>query len=147
MTPAFNLQVLHREEDASTEHLRPLFEAAWDEFIELKCMPKREWIAAQLALLEESSRIEIQVWDGASIAGVCIVSDDWDVHVGPCMSVLVNYVLPEYRQYRPGTALFRGALRIAREMRFPAFAWTHRVGDWHYSTRYRRLTYETQEVQ
>lgn len=143
--PTLRLQVLHREEDTTSRHLQPLFESAWDEFIEMQCMPRAEWVAAQLALLEDSSCIQILVWDAERLVGACIVSDDWDVHVGPCMSVLGNYVLPEYRQYHPGTLTFRTALRTARSLRFPAFAWTHRVGDWHYSTRYRRLTYGTKE--
>lgn len=135
----FTLKVIHREENTSTEHLRHLHDAAWYELVELGCLPRHEWVAGQLARLGAEERIEIQGWVDGHLIGGLVLSDDWDVHVGPCLSVLTNYTLPKYRTKLYGAKVFREAIRVAKELGYPCLAWTHRVGDWCYMTRYRRL--------
>lgn len=116
-----------------------MFSKAWDECIELQCTPKDRWVQTCLYDLSLIDRVEVAVWvDGKAIGGL-ILAPDYDIHVGKCISVLAQYVLPEYRNTGISGKCMRKALSIAREGNYPVLAFTHRVSDWKYNTIYRRL--------
>jgi GNAT superfamily N-acetyltransferase len=73
------------------------------------------------------------------VGGLCLAPDPWDVHVGPCLSVFAQYVLPEFRLQGVSARLMREALRIAKKSGVPALAFTHRKGPWRYETIYRKV--------
>lgn len=117
-----------------------LFARAWDEFPELQVAPKEEWAGRNLLALQGLDRWEIGVCiEDEVVGGICLADDPWDVHVGPCMSVFAQYVLPEYRHLGVSAALMREAVRIARASPHKVLAFTHRLGDWRYETIYRRI--------
>ena len=122
------------------------FSRAWDECAELQCTPKQDWIGRNLLSLQALDRYEIAiVRQGEFIGGLILAEDFWDVHVGPCMSVFAQYVLPEYRNTGVSAACMRAALRIARKAGAPTLAFTHRKGPWRYETVYRSLHEATQD--
>jgi len=117
-----------------------LFARAWDEFPELKVTPRQEWLGRTLLSLQGMDRWEIGVHDGVKSLGALVLAHDpWDAHVGPCMSVFAQYVLPKYRNTGIAQRCMRGALRVAKGAGVPVLAFTHRKGPWRYETIYRRL--------
>ena len=117
-----------------------LFTRAWDECTELQVTAKDEWIGRSLLSLQGLDRFEIGVHNGDQIVGgICLAHDPWDAHVGPCMSVFAQYVLPEFRHQGVSARMMREALRIAKKSGVPVLAFTHRKGPWRYETIYRKV--------
>ena len=117
-----------------------LFTRAWDECTELQVTPKQEWIGRALLSLQGLYRFEIGVHNGEKVVGgICLAHDPWDAHVGPCVSVFAQYVLPEFRLQGVSARLMRAAVRIAKESGAPVLAFTHRKGPWRYETIYRKV--------
>lgn len=115
-----------------------LFEAAWDEFIELEVVDKINWVGSALEMHASTSRYDIGVFiDGRVVGGLCLV-EDHDPHVGDCLTVMSNYVLPEYRGI-VGARCFRECLRVAKASGYKMLAYTHRLKDWEYRTIYRKI--------
>jgi GNAT superfamily N-acetyltransferase len=82
----------------------------------------------------------VWVQHGGTVIGAALVAHDpWDAHVGPCVSVFTQYVLPEHRNSGVSQALMRECLRIARAAGAGVLAFTHRKAPWRYETRYRRI--------
>ena len=117
-----------------------MFTRAWDECVELQVTPKQEWVGRALIALQGLERFEIGVQvRGNVVGGICLARDPWDVHVGPCMSVFAQYVLPEFRLQGVSARMMREAVRIAKQSGAPVLAFTHRKGPWRYETIYRRI--------
>lgn len=112
---------------------------SWDECVELQCTPRELWTGRTLLALGQNERYEIAALHGQEIVGGLVLLREIDVHVGDCMSVVAQYVLPEYRLQGISPRLMRGAIRIAREAGAPTIAFTHRKGPWRYETIYRRI--------
>lgn len=111
---------------------------AWKECEELQVRPQSAWTEHITSLAESAPRYELgYVVDGQAVAGMVLVPDN-DVHVGPCLTVLTQYVRKEYRSTRMCLGMMRQAVRIAREAGFTCLAWSHRVGPWRYEIIYRR---------
>ena len=118
-----------------------LFIRAWDECLELQVVDKETWIASSLSRLALLPwRFEIGMHNGAHTVGGVILGPDEDIHVGPCLSVYAQYVLPEYRNRGTSLHCMRLAERIAKMLGYKVLAYTHRVKDWRYETIYRRLS-------
>lgn len=116
-----------------------LFSTAWDECVELQVQAKENWAQQVLSTLQVQDRWEIGVFaDGKVIGGIVVVSEI-DPHVGRCMSVIAQYVMPEYRCTGVSVRCMRKAMELARESGYPVLAFTHRIADWKYSTIYRRV--------
>lgn len=116
-----------------------LYSIAWGEFIELQVMDKDTWLKNLRATIESSPRWEISATvDGKVVGGIILVNDD-DVHVGPCLSVVAQYVLPEYRHRGISLHCMRIAMRTAKVFNHKVLAYSHRLGDWRYETIYRRV--------
>lgn len=117
-----------------------LFQRAWDECIELQVRSQLVWVGDAILALSALERYEVAVMlDGLPIGAAVLANDPWDAHVGPCMSVFAQYVLPEYRNRGLSLALMRECIRIARKSGAGVLAYTHRVAPWRYETTYRRL--------
>lgn len=117
-----------------------LFQRAWDECAELQVRSQLVWVGDAILALSALERYEVAVMlDGLPIGAAVLANDPWDAHVGPCMSVFAQYVLPEYRNRGLSLALMRECIRIAREGGAGVLAYTHRVAPWRYETTYRRL--------
>lgn len=120
-----------------------MFQRAWDECAELQVTSKEEWIGRSLLSLQGLDRIEIVVLaDGKVVGGICLAPDPWDAHVGPCISVFAQYVLPEYRHKGVSASLMREAMRAARKSGAAVLAFTHRKAPWRYETMYHRIKHE-----
>jgi GNAT superfamily N-acetyltransferase len=117
-----------------------LFERAWDECVELQVQDKHTWLGMTLLALSQLDRYEVFVVRDRKMVGALVLAPDpWDVHVGPCMSVFSQYVLPEYRNSGVSLALMREAIRITRSTGAAVLAYTHRTAPWRYETIYRRV--------
>lgn len=116
-----------------------MFLRSWDECIELQQQPKVLWLERTVAVMASISRWEITAHAGSAVVGAIIVGHDDDVHVGPCLSVFAQYVLPEFRLQGASQRMMSTAVRIARQSGANTFAYTHRLGPWRYETIYRRL--------
>lgn len=115
------------------------FDRAWDEFIELQVMDKEAWVRMSIESITERPRYELLMVHGDTQTGGCIITWDTDGHVGDCMAVMFNYVLPEYRRGRIGYELYRAAVALTRSNHIGILAYTHRVRDWEYVTKYRKV--------
>ena len=117
-----------------------MFARAWYEFPELQTTSEQEWIGRTLDALSQLDRWEIGVFvNGRTVGGIVLAHDPWDCHVGPCISVFAQYVMPEHRNARVSNAMMREALRIARAEQYIVLAFTHRRGPWRYETIYHRI--------
>ena len=116
-----------------------LYSMAWDEFIELQVMDKETWLQNLHNTIEACPRWEVSASiDGKVVGGIILTNDD-DVHVGPCLSVVAQYVLPEYRHRSISLHCMRIAMRTAKAFNHKVLAYSHRLGDWRYETIYRRV--------
>lgn len=117
-----------------------LFERAWSEFIELQVVDKETWVSSALHRLTLFDwRYEIGMHNGVHTVGGIVLAPDEDIHVGPCLSVFAQYVMPEYRNRGVSLRCMRLAERAAIQLGYTTLAYTHRMGDWRYQTIYRRL--------
>lgn len=133
------LAAFHRLPNEPLQNIE-LFERAWDECAELQVQEKHVWLGQAVYSLSQLDRYEIVVAHGDHVVGaVVLAGDPWDAHVGPCMSVFSQYVLPEYRNNGVSLRLMRECIRIARENDAGVLAYTHRTAPWRYSTTYRRI--------
>lgn len=121
-------------------HNLALFEAAWDECIELQSTPKDLWVGRVLLHLGAMPRYELAVLgDSGVLGGLVLVLDDSDVHVGACASVHALYVHTASRGTGVVPMLMREVMRLCKLHEVPILAYTHRVGPWKYSTIYKRI--------
>ena len=139
ITQDHQLVTFHRLPDEPVQNVE-LFECAWDECVELQVQDKSMWLGKALVAMHSIERYEIAVVHGTRVVGaVVLAADPWDAHVGPCMSVFAQYVLPQYRNTGVSNALMREAFLIARESGAGVLAYTHRKAPWRYETIYRRI--------
>lgn len=87
----------------------------------------------------ENGRVELLAISAGAPAGILVLCHEHDNHIGECLGVQFNYVLPEYRNLGIVRQFFRMAEAIARENGIPVMAWTHRTGVGQYTLRYRRI--------
>lgn len=112
---------------------------AWDECKELQLAPKLEWENRLISTIIGYPRIEVTVYDEDGWLGGCVlVHETDDPHVGECLSVLCQYVFPEYRNRGVSRLLLRAARLIARREGLNVLAYSHRVKDYVYQTTYKR---------
>lgn len=116
-----------------------ILQAAWDEFIECRVMDKETWVQNTLALVEQYPRYEIGLFYGDTPVGGLILTRDEDIHVGDCMCIMFQYVLPEHRHTHVSARCMRHAVRITRELGHSILAYSHRDRDWCYTIKYRRV--------
>lgn len=136
---AVRILVTFRNRGEAVQNLE-LFSRAWDECVELQQSPKQEWIGRSLLSLQQLDRYEIAAVQGSDVVGAVLLAEDkWDVHVGPCVSVFSQYVLPEYRERGISSKLMREAIKLARAIGVSTLAFTHRKAPWVYTTRYWRI--------
>lgn len=135
-----NLVELNRD-IGSPEVFSKAFSTAWDECIELQCNPKAEWMGIAISSLQEHPRVFIGVLgDTELLGGLYLLREENDPHVGACMSIAFQYVLPEYRNLGVSRRLITRALQLTRKNNCSVLAYTHRKGDWKYETVYRRVS-------
>lgn len=130
------VQFLQALQPSTNKHL---YSIAWNECIELQVADKQAWVQHYTGILESVPRWEIGLWDDTRAVGGVVLARDSDIHVGDCMSVISQYVLPEFRNKQVSLLCMRESIRIARELGYTTLAYTHRLGDWKYQTTYRRI--------
>ena len=132
--------VTYRRKGEAVQNVE-FFSRAYEECVELRQQSKEEWMGRALLALQQMDRWEIAAFADESFAGgLCLAHDPWDVHVGPCISVFAQYVLPEHRLGGVSPRLMREAMKIARSSGKSTLAYTHRKGPWRYDTIYRSIT-------
>ena len=116
-----------------------LYDRAWREFEELQMSDRYGWVAHTMRCIKAADRVEVGARvDGALVGGV-VLHSEYDPHVGHCLYVVFQYVLPEYRNKGIALKLFKMALEETRRQGLPVLAYTHRLCDWKYITTYRRV--------
>jgi len=131
--------VTYRRKGEAVQNIE-FFSHAYDECVELRQQSKEAWMGRALLALQELDRWEVAAFVGETFAGGLVVAHDpWDVHVGPCLSVFAQYVLPTHRLKGISPRLMREAIKIARASGKSTLAYTHRQGPWRYSTTYRNI--------
>lgn len=116
-----------------------IYDAAWCECKELQLSDRYGWVAHTMRCISQADRVEVGArLDGVLVGGV-ILYKDYDPHVGDCMYVVFQYVMPEYRNRGIALKLFKMALEETRRQGLPVLAYTHRLRDWEYKTTYRKL--------
>lgn len=99
--------------------------------------------AEQLAVMQASAmeheRVELHATDGCGqLVGCCVLVLDDDLHVGLCLSIMWNFIVPEHRGTL-GRRFLRAAYCLARALGVATLAYTHRRGVGRYETTYRRV--------
>lgn len=110
--------------------------------------PEFRWqrtVAEQAYLIHQSIdanwRVEVVAYtDWMVPVGILILTEDDDMHVGRCLSVQWQYVLPEYRNAGIARRFMRTAIQLAQQEGYPVLAYSHRVGPGEYSIKYRRIS-------
>lgn len=93
-----------------------------------------------LAATEGLDRYELLAVSGGDLIGfACVVEDD-DMHVGRCLTLQWQYVVPEHRG-KIGGEFLRWLARTAREQGFQFVAYSHRITSRHYAIKYRRVSH------
>lgn len=83
-------------------------------------------------------RLEIVTYQDGKVIGSCILVEEDDQHIGPCIGIAWNYVLPEHRG-KVGRDYLRFAYRLTERNELPAVAYTRRTGEGSYQVNYRRV--------
>jgi len=100
--------------------------------------PLEDVARRMLEATEGLSRCELlAVIDGQLVGFACAVVDE-DMHVGPCLSLQWQYVLPEHRG-KIGRDFLRWLVKNGQAFGFKFVAYSHRVNSRHYAIKYRRL--------
>ncbi len=135
-----NLEYICVPKGVGEECIAPnLFSTAWDECIESQGMDKETWIARTLKMIQSVPRYELGcLHEGVPVGGVTLTLGD-DPHVGECLIVMSQYVLPEYRNRGISLHCMRECLRLAKYLGHDILAYTHRERDWVYTTTYRKI--------
>ena len=116
-----------------------LYEAAWDECVELQCSDKYGWVAHTMRCIRDLNRVEVGARIDGQLIGGLVLGADYDPHVGRCMYVVFHYVMPEHRNKGVAMKLLKMALEETRRQVLPVLAYTRRLCDWEYKTTYRKV--------
>ena len=116
-----------------------LFYRAWDECIESQGMDKEAWVRRTLCTIASFPRYELGFYDGDTPVGGVTLTVDYDPHVGECLTVMSQYVLPEYRNAGISLRCMRECIVLAKRLGHDMLAYTHRQRDWVYTTTYKRI--------
>ncbi|MNJ09326.1 hypothetical protein D3C77_34700 [compost metagenome] len=84
-------------------------------------------------------RIELGVFSQGDMIGFCVLAEDDDIHVGRCLTVMWDYVVPSHRGGTVGQRMLRTAKSRAQQLGFSVLCYTHRTGLGVYQVRYIRL--------
>ena len=134
-----DIRVTHRAEGEPTDG-RLIAQDAVMVFPEMRWQSSTEDAIERIVRsIEENDRIEITATsqEGQVIGFACVVHDE-DDHVGPCLGVQWNFVLPESRG-SVGIRMWREIRKLAAGLPYEVLAYTHRVGPAAYLIRYMRL--------
>lgn len=112
---------------------------AWEEFVELQSQPKEVYVANVIEYLQSLNRIEIYSYMHGSPIGAAVLTTEIDYHVGKCVSVVTQYVLPRYRGSGFSFEIMRRARKECKAQGIGMLAWSHRVKDFEYKTVYRSV--------
>lgn len=116
-----------------------LFYRAWDECLESQGIDKETWCDRSIRMVESVDRYELGMLDNGIPVGGISLTLDHDPHVGECLCVMSQYVLPEYRNKAISMRCMRECIRIAKRLGHNMLAYTHRERDWVYTTTYKRI--------
>lgn len=121
----------------------PLMRQGFQEYlrgIDREVMIEETWLASMLDLYKGFHRYEIEYWEGETLIGVAVVAKTIDFHVGPCVCVLTQYVIPQFRG-RAGIArkVLAFARNKAREDGVGFMSWSHQLDYGTQLLKYRRV--------
>lgn len=133
------LNVLSLDEGESTNVIQLLPEAL-AETPELGWGGSFDEVAARVRReTEQHTRVELVAHNqDGRLVGCAVLVPDEDLHVGRSLSVMWNYVLPDYRG-SIGRQFMRLAVQVAKQWGFHVLSYSHRKGIGRYAIVYRRL--------
>lgn len=99
----------------------------------------RDDVHRVVSSLSEFDRTEIVAIDSETVVGGAVIVLDDDQHVGACLSLQWQYVLPEYRSKQLGRLFVRELLRQAGWAGIKNVCYTHRIGVGKYTLTYREV--------
>lgn len=99
----------------------------------------REDVHRVVSSLSEFDRSEVVIIDDGKVVGGAVIVHDDDQHVGPCLTLQWQYVLPEYRKRNVGRLFVRELLRQAGWAGIRNVCYTHRIGVGRYTVTYREV--------
>jgi len=122
------------EEFTAKELVRP----GWETLPEAWCTTYQEFYDRVVTGIEALDRMELVGYNGAELVAVAILVITDDIHVGPCVTVMWNFVKPGHRG-KLGRAAIRCAKALAQQHKVPMYCFTHRKGEGEYIKVYRRV--------
>ncbi len=118
---------------------RWFMDEAWNECSELQFTSLQDFKRRAHESICSIERLEVLATVSGRAAGIAVLAVDDDLHVGECLAVQWQYVLPEFRNAGVSPAFLRVAKNLARQLNLPTIAFTHRLGPGVYKTSYRRV--------
>lgn len=97
----------------------------------------RDDVHRVVSSLSEFDRTEILCIDGTTVVGGAVIVLDDDQHVGACLTLQWQYVLPAYRSKTLGAKFIRELKRQAQWAGIRNICYTHRTGIGRYTVVYR----------
>lgn len=91
-----------------------------------------------LEVTEHLDRCELLAMHGSHLIGFACIVEDEDMHAGRCLSLQWQYVVPEHRG-KVGAMFLRHLIKLGKSLGFKLVAYSHRVGQYHYAIKYRRI--------
>ena len=125
----------------SITHLVPLLLAIHAESQDFNSQPISEFIPRVHQHLTRYDSLNLEARVGSELVGVCSVLVEDDVHVGECLSVQWQYILPQYRGV-VGIHMMRWVFSVANRLRVQFVAYTQRKSDFEHVVKYKRMRYE-----
>jgi hypothetical protein len=117
----------------------PMIDHVYAELPEFRAGGNLEDVRARmLGATEQLDRCELTAVVGGVLVGFACIVEDEDMHVGSCLSLQWQYVVPEHRG-KIGAAFLRELVKLGRILGFRFVAYSHRVNDRHYAIKYRSI--------
>lgn len=89
---------------------------------------------------EQLDRHEVLAVLGGRLIGFACIADDVDMHVGRCLTLQWQYVVPEYRGII-GAKFLRLLVQLGRQLGYRTIAYSHRINQGHYAIKYRSISH------
>ena len=123
----YDIDVVIHPEGGSTLASPEFAYEAWRELhLCHQVMDFPRWWEYQQELFSMGFNAEIGIYHGSQLIGLAILTEVTDSHVGPHMSIFLQYVLPEHRnQTKLWKQVFNLSKQITKDMNYQYLSWTH----------------------
>lgn len=114
------------------------YRRVWKEFPLCHALPYELWVKNLHEFYEDCPNIEYRIYDSDVLVGHAVIAPTDDIHVGECMSLWHQFMLPEYRNSGVWKDVFMRAKEVTKLQGYSYLVWTH-IRDNKISCTYRKI--------